>query len=72
MRIRILVLLVTFTAFSSHAGSLASQFSPGYENVPWGTTLSDLVVLRPGGYHKFSSEPADRTYELVDEAALFG
>jgi hypothetical protein len=72
MGAKIVVLLVTFISFSSHAGSLASQFSLGYENVPWGTSISDLVAMRPGGYHKFSSEPSDRTYELVDEAPLFG
>jgi hypothetical protein len=72
MGAKIVVLLVTFISFSSHAGSLASQFSLGYENVPWGTSISDLVAMRPGGYHKFASEPSARTYELVDEAPLFG
>lgn len=68
----IVTLAALLIPLASLGGSLATQFAPGYENVPWGTSLANLVALRPEGYHKFASEPADRTFELEDEAPLFG
>ena len=54
------------------AGGIDAQFAAGVGGIPWGTKLDDLVAIRPGGDHYFSTAPGERTYTLADQEPLFG
>jgi hypothetical protein len=54
------------------AGDIHDQFAAGIGGIPWGVKLDDLIAMRPGGNQYFSTGPGGRSYELNDDAPLFG
>jgi hypothetical protein len=72
MRTIALVALFIGLSASALAGPIDDQFAAGVGGIPWGTKLHDLVAIRPGGDHDFSTAPGDRSYALLDDEPLFG
>ena len=71
MRTIALVVLSIGLSASALAGPIDDQFAAGVDGIPWGTKLHDLVAIRPGGDHYFSTAPGERTYTLLDDEPLF-
>lgn len=72
MRTIALVVLSIGLSASALAGPIDDQFAAGVGGIPWGTRLHDLVAMRPGGDHDFSTAPGERSYALLDDEPLFG
>jgi len=68
----LLLLVATAPITATEAGPIAHMFEGGYDVVPWGTSLEDLIAGHPGGDHFFAAGTGDRDYLLSDEKALFG
>lgn len=71
MRTIALVVLSIGLSASALAGPIDDQFAAGVDGIPWGTKLHDLVAIRPGGDHYFSTAPGERMYTLLDDEPLF-
>jgi hypothetical protein len=57
---------------STFAGPIDDQFTAGVGGVSWGMKLDELIGIRPGGDHYFSTAPGERAYTVMDDEALFG
>ncbi|HET9395227.1 MAG TPA: hypothetical protein VFO36_04150 [Nitrospiraceae bacterium] len=45
---------------STSAGPIADHFAAGVRGISWGTTLDELIAVRPGGEQFFSTAPGER------------
>ena len=73
MRSVILLLICAMVPISvAEAGAIAHMFEAGYDLVPWGTSLEDLVAGHAGGDHFFATGTGNRDYFLLDEKTMFG
>ena len=54
------------------AGGIHEQFAAGIGGIPWGTSLDNLIAMRPGGDQHFSTADGGRCYHLADDEPLFG
>jgi len=72
MRIIALACISLALATSAIAGAVDDEFAAGVRGVPWGTTLDELIAIRPGGDQYFSTAPGERCYIVADDEPLFG
>ena len=56
------------------AGPITDEFRVGYDGIPWGTSLADLVGTLPDGHHYFAvtSTAGERDYEVINDEPLLG
>lgn len=72
MRAIALASLSLIFSTSTFAGNIDEQFAATVGGIAWGTKLDELVGVRPGGDHFFSTAPGDRGYRVPDDEPLFG
>jgi hypothetical protein len=71
MRIIALACLLLALSTSAFAG-VDDEFAAGVRGVPWRMTLDELIAVRPGGDHYFSTALGEHCYIVADDEPLYG